>query len=103
MASVALSTKPVGSTVQLKVDGTAKNFIVVHQGSPGSMYDASCNGTWLLMEDIYENRQWHSSDVNDYENSTIHAYLNGEFLGKFDQNIQKAIVQVKLPRNTPFR
>ena len=31
MANVLLSTKAVGSTVKLKVNGTAKEFIVVHQ------------------------------------------------------------------------
>lgn len=49
------------------------------------------------MKDIYENRAWHSSNVNDYANSTIHSYLNSTFLAMFDSNIQNAIKQVKLP------
>ena len=97
MANVLLSTKAVGSTVKLKVNGTAKEFIVVHQGKPSSLYDNSCNGTWLLMKDIYENRQWHNSNVNNLENSTIHSYLNGTFLNLFESNIRDAIKQVKLP------
>ena len=97
MAYVTLSSKAIGSTIKLKVNGSAKDFIVVHQGKPSSVYDDSCNGTWLLMKDIYENRQWHSSNTNDYANSTIHSYLNGTFLAMFDSNIQKAIKQVKLP------
>ena len=97
MASVALSAKAVGSTVKLKVGGTARNFIVVHKGKPSAAYDESCNGVWLLMEDIYENRQWHSSNVNDYANSTIHSYLNSTFLNLFDSAIQAQIKQVKLP------
>ncbi len=97
MAYVTLSSKAIGSTIKLKVNGSAKDFIVVHQGKPSSVYDDSCNGTWLLMKDIYESRQWHSSNTNDYANSTIHSYLNGTFLAMFDSNIQKAIKQVKLP------
>ena len=89
MATVALSSKAVGSTVKLKVNGTAKNFIVVHQGKPGSMYDASCDGTWLLMQDCYESRQWHSSNNNNYLNTT--------FLNLFESNIRDAIKQVKIP------
>ena len=97
MASAALSTKAVGSKVQLKLNGVKKNFIVVHQGKPSGIYDASCDGTWLLLEDIYENRPWHSSSVNKLESSTIHNYLNSTFLAKFDANIQAQIKQVKLP------
>ena len=97
MASVALSTKAVGSTVKLKVNGTAREFLVVHQGKPSSLYDESCNGTWLLMKDIYENRQWHSSNSNSYKASTIHSYLNGTFLNLFDADIREVIKQVKIP------
>lgn len=97
MAYVTLSSKAIGSTIKLKVNGSAKDFIVVHQGKPSSVYDDSCNGTWLLMKDIYENRQWHSSNTNDYANSTIHSYLNSTFLNLFESNIKSAIKQVKLP------
>ena len=87
----------VGSSVFTNVNGVKTEFIVVHQGKPSSLYDDSCNGTWLLMKDIYENRQWNSSKVNNLENSTIHSYLNSTFLGLFDSNIKDAIQQVKIP------
>lgn len=97
MANAKLGTKAVGSIVKLKVGGTAKEFIVVHQGKPSSLYDESCNGTWLLMKDIYEQRQWHSSNVNKYETSDINTYLNGPFFNLFESNIRDAIKQVKIP------
>ena len=97
MANVLLSTKAVGSIVKLTVNGKAREFIVVHQGKPSSVYDESCNGTWLLMKDIYENRVWQSGNINKYESSDIHSYLNNTFLKLFDSNIQGAIKQVKLP------
>lgn len=87
----------VGSSVFTNVNGTKTEFIVVHQGKPSSLYDDSCNGTWLLMKDIYEKRQWNSSDVNKLESSTIHSYLNSTFLNLFDSNIKDAIKQVKIP------
>lgn len=97
MATVQLGTKAVGSIVKLKENGALVDYIVVHQGKPSSLYDASCDGTWLLRKDILETRQWHSSNVNDYANSTIKAYLNSTFLARFDANIQAQIKQVKIP------
>ena len=97
MANVQLGAKAVGSIVKLKVGGAAKEFIVVHQGLPSSMYDASCNGTWLLMKDCYEERVWSSSNINKYESSDVYPYLNGPFLNLFDSNIRDAIKQVKIP------
>lgn len=98
MAYVTLSSKAIGSTIKLKVNGSAKDFIIVHQGIPDAgIYDASCDGTWVLMKDIYENRQWNRTNTNDYAGSTTHSYLNGTFLGLFESNIKNAIKQVKLP------
>lgn len=97
MANKAIDTLAVGSSVYLNVGGVRKEFLVVHQGLPSSMYDASCNGTWLLMKDIYENRQWHNSNVNKYETSDVNTYLNGPFFNLFDSNIQGIIKQVKIP------
>lgn len=97
MASVKIGTKAVGSIVKLKENGVLVDYIVVHQGKPSSIYDASCDGTWLLRKDILETRQWHSSNVNDYANSTIKAYLDSTFLNRFDADVRAQIKQVKLP------
>ena len=97
MANKAISTLAVGSSVYLNVGGVRKEFLVVHQGLPSSLYDASCDGTWLLMKDCYEQRQWNSSNVNKYETSDVNTYLNGPFFNLFDSNIQGIIKQVKIP------
>lgn len=97
MASAALSTKAIGATVKLKENGAMVDYIVVHKGRPSSIYDASCDGVWLLRKEIFETRVWHSSNVNDWANSTLKSYLDSTFFARFDKDIQAQIKQVKLP------
>ena len=101
MPNVLLSTKAAGDIVTLKVSGSPRNFIVVQQGRPASgNYDTSFdNVTLLLMQDIYDQRQWANS-VNDYANSSIHSWLNNEasgFLSLLDADIRAVIPTVKVP------
>lgn len=91
-----LGNLAVGTVVKTPINGNLTEFILVHQGKPDSMYDDSCNGTWLLLKDIYTTRAWDSSN-NDYKNSDIHSYLNGTFLNLFENDIKNAIKQVKIP------
>ncbi len=96
MANVKLGTKAVGSIVKIKVNGASKDFIVVQQGNPNTgTYDASCDGTWLLMKDIYTMSTF--GNDNSYKDSSIHTYLNGTFYNLIDSNIRAAIKQVKIP------
>ena len=95
MANVKLSTKAVGSIVKIKVNGAAKDFIIVHQGLPSSAYDASCNGVWVVMKDIYTTSTFGNSQ--SYKDSSIHSYLNSTFYNLVDSNIRAAIKQVKIP------
>ena len=85
----------VGQSVYCNVNDTKTEFIIVHQGKPSSMYDDSCNGTWLLMKDVYDNSAWNSSNNNRYKTSTIHSYLNNTFLNLLD--IKDVIRQAKIP------
>lgn len=86
----------VGDSVFLNVGGSPQEFLIVHHGLPGKDYDSSCDGAWLLMKDMYEKRAWDSTD-SDYENSDIHAYLNGTFLSMLDSHIAAQVKQVKIP------
>jgi hypothetical protein len=93
-----LSSCAVGSIVQLSENGKNVEYIVVHQGLPSSIYDESCNGTWLLRKDcLSAYRAWHSSNTNDYAKSSINTYLNGTFFNTLDESEQSAIKQVKIP------
>lgn len=98
-SGIPIGTIPVGSVVKIGVNGKSYDFLVVNQGIPSnsSLYDSSCDGTWLLMKDIYEKRRWNSERVNDYANSEINSYLNGAFFAMLDSKSQKAIKEVKIP------
>lgn len=87
----------VGQEVLLHENGAPANYLVVHQGLPSDLYDASCEGTWLLRKDIAENRVWDSGNSNVLEASDIQTYLNGDWLAKYDAGVQSAIKQIKLP------
>ena len=98
MAITALGSKAVGSVVTLKENGAAVNYLVVHQGLPdASMYDASCNGTWLLRKDIAEDKVWSALGWNTYKESDIFNYLNNTWINRYETNIKNSIKQVKIP------
>ena len=91
-----LGAMAVGSTVKIKINGTLRDFLIVQHGNPdSSIYDASCNGTWVLMKDIYTTVKFGSS--NSYKESYIHTYLNETFLNLIDADIRGSIKQVKIP------
>lgn len=88
----------VGDTVKLIESGAEVEYLVVHQGIPDdTLYDSSCDGTWALRKSIVSTNSWSSSNSNDYANSSINAYLNGEFYSKLSSGTQNAIKQVKVP------
>ena len=93
-----LGSLAVGSSVYFKVNNVRTEWLVVQQGNPDTAkYDSSCDGTWLLMKNIYENRAWHSATFNSYASSTIYSYLNNTFLALFESDMQSLVQQAKLP------
>ena len=96
---ILASSLAVGTTVKLMEGGTAVEYLVVNQGIPSnsSLYDASCDGTWLLRKDIHSERQWNTSDANKYETSAINTWLNGDFFNSLGTTEQAVVKQVKIP------
>lgn len=92
----AISTLEVGTLVKVNENGAPVEYMIVQQGLPDAMYDASCDGCWLLRKDCAETRAWDSSN-NDYQNSDIHAYLNGDWTSRYEAGILSQIKQVKIP------
>lgn len=92
-----LGSLAVGSVVHLAVEGVRTPWIVVEQGCPSPMYDASCDGTWLLHKDVYSSKQWSKTVKNDYSLSSIHAYMNSTFFNSIGQDVRDVIKQVRIP------
>ena len=90
----------IGDKLKIKENGVAANYIIVHKGKPSDLYDDSCDGVWLLREEIHSNQVWDgtsSSCSNSYYNSDIGDWLNGSFISKIDEKISNEIKTVKIP------
>ena len=92
-----LGNVAVGNIVKLNENGQPTDYLVVHQGKPSSLYDNSCNGTWLLRKDIYANQQWNSSNNTTFTSATVNTTYLPSLLALYDTDIQSAIKTVKIP------
>ncbi len=92
---------PIGSVVKLMEGGTAVEYLVVNHGIPSnsSLYDASCDGTWLMRKSCSAH-VWNDTYKNDYSSSLMNKWLNADFFNSFGSIEQNTIKQVKIPYNT---
>lgn len=91
-----IGNSPVGTSVFFNVDGIKTEWIIVHQGNPStSLYDSSCNGTWLLMKNIYTESVFGSN--NSYSASTIHNTVLPNLINVIDEKVRNIIKDVKIP------
>lgn len=87
----------VGTSIFMNLGGTLYEWIIIYQGNPSSsVYDSSCNGTWIILKDIYTEMAWGDA-TNGYCDTAVHTYLNDTFLNLFDANIKNNIKSVKIP------
>lgn len=85
----------VGDIVKIKEKEPETEFIVVHQGNPNpSIYDGSCDGTWLIRKNVIGPYLWAGVP---YVNNKIHQFLNGDYLKFFDEKALAAMKTVKIP------
>ena len=92
-----LGSVAVGSIVKIDENGSPVNYIVLHIGNPDvRLYGSTCDGAWLLRQDIVENVQWNSTNANTLAGSTIMSTMAG-YLGRYESYIQSAIKTVKIP------
>ena len=95
-----LGNVAVGTVLKLNENGSPQNYIVIHQGLPSSMYDSSCNGTWILRQKIWGYAEWDTGRSNEYTTSSLVNSLvndNSQFLQDIDSDIREKIITVKIP------
>ena len=86
----------IGQVVHLNESGVPIDYLVVHQGIPSNLYDASCEGTWLLRKDIREMGPFNSGGGNALPGSSILSTMSG-YMKDYDLPVQAAIKTVKVP------
>lgn len=87
--ATTLGSKSPGSIVKLNENGSPVDFYVAKQN-----YESGLNGdgrVLVVRKDIYENHQWHTSDVNAYGVSDIDKWLNGTYKNLLDAKIRTAM------------
>lgn len=98
MATTTLGSKATGSIIKLKENGKLVEFYAgVHN------YESSLNGTGrtlVFRKDCYDQRQWHTSNVNAYASSAIDSWLNSTYKNMLDADIRALIGSTKI-RYTP--
>ena len=96
MPTVLLSAKNVGDTIYIKENNTAQAYIIVHKGSPGSLYYGFDGGVVVLRTNIHSKGVYDSSN-NDYANSDVHSWCNGTFINTIQSDIRDQIMTVRIP------
>ena len=90
----------VGAAVKINENGQPVDYLIVHQGLPSDIYDASCEGTWVLRKDILENIAWGTRNPPNYNwgDTSSYQYLNSDnFINIYEKNVIESIKQVKIP------
>lgn len=84
-----LSDIEEGELVKLNENGSPVEFYVAKHD-----YEPDLNGagrTLLVRKDVYDQRQWHSSNVNAWASCTMLSWMNGDYKGLLDPSIQEAM------------
>ena len=93
-----ISSKAEGSIVYLNEGGKPVEFYVAKHN-----YESGLNGagrTLVVRKECYDQRQWHTSNVNAYASSAIDSWLNSTYKNMLDADIRALIGSTKI-RYTP--
>lgn len=97
-SGIPLSDYSEGDIIKLNEGGSPVEFYVSKHD-----YESGLNGagrTLVVRKDVYDQRQWHRSNVNAYASSTIDSWLNSIYKNLLDADIRSLIGTTKI-RYTP--
>ena len=95
--STPIGSLPVGTSVYFTINNTRTRCIIVHQGRPSSMYDTSCDGTWVLMHNAFISAAFHGENSNSYIQSVPYLFLRDTMPQAIEPNVRNAIKTAKIP------
>lgn len=82
-----------GDIVYIPENGVMAPFYVAKHN-----YESGLNGsgrTLVVRKDCYDERAWHSSNVNAWASCTLRSWLNGDYLNLLDEDIRGVIGTTK--------
>lgn len=88
-SGIPLSDYAEGDIIKLNEGGSPVEFYVAKHD-----YESALNGagrTLVVRKDVYDQRQWHSSNVNAWASCTMRSWLNSTYKGLLDSSIQEAM------------
>lgn len=88
-----LSDYAEGDIIKIPENGTPVEFYVAKHD-----YESGLNGsgrTLVVRKKMYDNRIWHTSNINAYANSNIDNWFNNTYKNLFDSNIRTLINSTK--------
>ena len=93
-----IGTLDVGTTIYIEENNISVPYIIVNHGKPqnSSLYDSSCNGTWVLRKDIYKIGEWRADASNNPIGADIYSSME-EMLNLYGHNVKDSIKTVKIP------
>ena len=94
--ATTLAQAAVNTIIKLNENNSPVNFVIVQKGSPSADYVGFENSVTVLRQDIHSKGAYDSTN-NDYANSDIYIWANGEYLNTLDEDIRNVIKTVKIP------
>ena len=96
-SGTAIGDLPVGTVVPVQETAGTANYLIVQQGLPSSIYDSSCNGTWLWRVGITGLTTYgFNGYVNNFNASILKSSTNSWYYNISDP-IKSSIKLVKIP------